>query len=260
MATGGKLAVVIGGATGIGAGICHALARRGYRIALCDIDSEGALALSRQLPPGRIFVHEVDVTKPSSLDAANRAIRAGGASIDLVFANAGSISLKPFLETDEADWKWLFSINLLGTVNTVKAFLPGLLAQSAQSRICVTSSVAALRTPAMVGQTMYMATKSAQLGFANGLRTELEGTKVALSVIFPGPVKTALRQKSEARRPGAVKVEVPTAAAGPGMISPEEAGERIVSGVEESRDFIGTHPGERALVREMQDRVIAAFD
>jgi len=260
MAHDSKLAVVIGGATGIGAGICQALAGRGYRIALCDIDEEGAGTLAAQLSPHRVTFHRVDVTDPSSLVAAAAAIRANDDDIDLLFANAGAISLKPFLDTTEADWTWLFSINLFGTVNAVRAFLPGLLAQSGRSRICVTSSVTALRTPPMIGQTIYMATKSAQLGFTNGLRTELEGTQVGLSVIFPGAVSSALRAKSEARRPGAVQVQIPKSAAGPGMISPQEAGERIVVGIENGRDFISTHPGERPLVRSMQEKLLAAFD
>jgi len=261
MSQASKRAVVVGGATGIGAGICRALAARGYRIALCDIDDAGAQALAAGLPEGAVVHYRVDVTDADSLAKAQAAIRTSRDPIDLVFANAGAISLKPFLDSTDEDWAWLFEVNFFGTVKTIRTFLPGLLAQAGRSRLCVTSSVAALRTPPMVGQTMYMASKSAQLGLANALRTELEGTQVDLSVIFPGAVSSSLRAKSEAKRPGAVALEVPAKAVGPGMMSPEEAGERIVADVERGRPFICTHPGEARLVREMHDQIMkAAFE
>jgi NAD(P)-dependent dehydrogenase (short-subunit alcohol dehydrogenase family) len=259
MANGRKRAVIVGGATGIGSGICRAAAARGYRIELCDIDEAGAGALAAAL--SNIRVHRVDVTDAASIEAAERAIRADPQPIDLLFANAGAIALKPFVATTDDDWNWLFSINFFGCVKTVRTFLPGLLAQHSRSRICVTSSVAALRTPPMEGQTMYMATKSAQLGFCNGLRVELEGTPVDLSVIMPGPVKSLLRSKSESTRPGAVTIDISAVvASGPVMISPEQAGERILSGAEEGRPFIATHPEEKSLVMAMQKQVLHAFD
>jgi len=256
-----KRAVVVGGATGIGSGICRVLAARGYRIELCDIDENGAKALAAELAGARIAVHRVDVSDETTIAAAEHAIRADGPPIDLLFANAGAITLKKFVETTDDDWNWLFSINLFGCVKTVRSFLPGLLAQDAPSRICVTSSVAALRTPPMRGQTMYMASKSAQLGFCNGLRAELEGTDVGLSVIVPGPVQSQLRNKSETTRPGSVKIDISAGlATGPALMSPEQAAERIMDGVDLGRQYIATHPGDKRLVRAMQDLVLEAFD
>ena len=255
----GQSAVVIGGATGIGSGICRALAARGARVHLCDIDPEGAEKLAADVGEGRIAVHPCDVTRVESLIAAEAAIRADG-PVSLVFVNAGAIALKPILESTPADWQWLFEINLFGTVKAIQAFLPGLLAQEVRSRLVVTSSVAALRTPPMSGQTMYMASKTAQLGLCNGLRTELEGTKVDLSVIFPGAVRSAIRAKSETRRPGTIQITPPANVSSTGYIEPEVAGERIIQEVIAGQPFITTHPGEGQLVRAMQDRIMRAFE
>jgi NAD(P)-dependent dehydrogenase (short-subunit alcohol dehydrogenase family) len=255
----GQIAVVIGGATGIGSGLCRALAARGARVHLCDIDLEGAEKLVADVGDGRIAVHPCDVTHVESLVAAEVAIRVEG-PVSFVFVNAGAIALKPILESTAEDWRWLFEINLFGTVKAIQAFLPGLLAQEVRSRLVVTSSIAALRTPEMPGQTMYMASKTAQLGLCNGLRTELEGTKVDLSVVFPGAVRTAIRAKSESRRPGTIRITPPANVSSTGYIEPEVAGERIVRAVIAGQPFITTHPGEGKLVRAMQDRIMGAFE
>lgn len=256
----GQRAVVIGGATGIGAGICRALAQRGAHVHLCDIDEEGAATLAGELGAGAVSVHRCDVTDPENLAETETAIRRQGEPISLLFVNAGAIALRPLVETTPADWQWLFNINVFGTANAIRAFLPGMLAQPERSRIAVTSSVASLRTPPMPGQTMYMASKAAQLGLCNGLRTELDGTGVDLSVIFPGAVRSSLRAKSEAERPGTIQVTVPSNVSSTGYIEPEEAGERILTAIDKGRPFITTHPGERDLVRAMQDRILTAFD
>jgi NAD(P)-dependent dehydrogenase (short-subunit alcohol dehydrogenase family) len=161
--------------------------------------------------------------------------------------------------TTVQDWQWIMGVNLIGCVSSVRTFLPVLRAQDTPSRIVVTSSVAALRTPGMIGQTMYMASKAAQLGFCNALRTELADGPVELSVIFPGAVASQIKQKSEQTRPGAIELEVPKAVFGGGSMPAAEAGERIVRGVERGQPYITTHPGDGTLVREAQNLIMAAF-
>jgi NAD(P)-dependent dehydrogenase (short-subunit alcohol dehydrogenase family) len=259
----GSIAVVVGGATGIGAGVCRALSAKGAAVQVCDRDYAGAQALADELERlgGTAAAYAIDVVDEESIAAAEAAIRSRHGRVDLLFANAGVISLKPFEQTTADDWRWILDINVIGCVSCVRAFLPAMRAQHSASRVVVTSSVAALRTPEMTGQTMYMASKAAQLGFCNALRTELAGTNVGLSVIFPGPVASQLRQKSEASRPGAIQLEVPKAVlGGGGSMPPEEAGERIVAAVVKEQAYITTHPGDGPLVRQAQDAVMAAFE
>jgi len=198
------------------------------------------------------------VTSPASLAAAAATIASAGPA-NLVFVNAGAIVLKPFAETSDADWRWLFDVNLFGTVNAVRAFLPGLLAQQAPARLVVTSSIQALRPPSIAGQTIYTATKAAQFGFCQALRAELAGSNVALSILFPSAVSTAIRSKSEARHPGAIGGGAPGKAGGVTYLSPEEAGERILTEVEAGAPFITTHPGEGPKVRAEMEQILAAF-
>lgn len=255
-------AVIMGGASGIGSGICRALAARGAIIDICDRDAAGAEALAVELRASgaEAEAYEVDVTDEATVRRAAAEIRALRGRTDLLFANAGGIILKPLLQTTVDDWRWIMEVNLIGCVITVRTFLPGMLAQDAPSRIAVTSSVAALRVPDLDGQTMYTASKTAQLGFCNALRRELAGSLVGLSVILPGRVASQLRAKSEQARPGSVQVRVPTTGPDGAAMSPEEAGERILCGIAADQDHITTHPGEGHLVRKAQDAIMQAFE
>lgn len=258
MGFGGQTAVVVGGATGIGSGLVRALAAAGAAVHLCDIDEAGAASLAAACAPGPVTVHRADVTDHGGLEATAREIAAAG-PLALVFVNAGGIVLRPFLESTAQDWDWLIGLNFLGTVNAIRAFLPALLAQGAPARLVVTSSVAALRAPAMPGQTLYVASKAAQLGLCSALSTELAGSNVALSVVLPGPVHSDIRAKSEKRRPGSIAVAVPASIGASGYLTPDEAAARILAGVAAGQPFITTHPGQRDRVREAQDDILAAF-
>ena len=256
----GNLAVVVGGATGIGSGICRAAVNRGYRVALGDIDEANSSRLVEELGSTNVFYHPVDVTDMPSLAEMEARVRLGTSQIDLLFVNAGIISLKRFLSATDEDWDWVYAVNLFGTVKTLRAFLPNMLAQSSRSRICVTSSLAALRTPPMEGQTMYMSSKAAQLALVSGLRNELEGSNVDLSIIIPSAVESALLSKSESKRAGAMDGTIRMSDSFAHPMSPSMAGENIMAGVQQGRQFIFTHPGQGAEVRAFQQELMKRYD
>lgn len=256
----GRNAVVVGGATGIGAGVCRALVARGAKVHICDRDADGAAALVASLPEGAVKAYHCDVTDPATLAAAEKAIRADG-DIAVVFVNAGVVALKPLLKSTREDWNWLLGVNLFGTINTFQAFLPGLLAQGARSRIVVTSSITAVQMPRERGMSLYVASKTAQLGLCNSMRTELAGTTVDVSVVMPGGVRTSIVTKSQSEREGMFEVERREDGEDRASrsIEPELAGERIVQGVEQDQTYITTHPNEREEVRELLDEILDAF-
>jgi len=253
-------AVVVGGASGIGAGLCRALVERGATVDLVDLDLQGGEALAASLREigGDVVAHAASVTDEESLAKARSAIVAHRGHIDLLFANAGAIAIKPFLETTIEDWRWLFEINCFGTVNTVRAFLPALLTQGGSARIAVTSSISMLRSADFIGQTIYVSSKAAQHGFLAALEGEVKGTGVSLCTILPGPVSSSLRAKSEASRPGAVAVAVPGKAA-TGIMSGEKAGRIIVEGVLAGRRYVTTHPSEGSRVELRAEEIRQAF-
>lgn len=258
----GKRAVIVGAATGIGAGITRAFAARGAAVELADIDLDGAGALAAELAGagGTAHVTRVDVAKADELVAFEAAIRSRPGAVDYLFANAGVICLKPFLDTTSADWQWLFDVNLFGCVNTIRAFLPGMLAQPGGSRIVVTSSINTLRTPPMGGQTVYMATKAAQVGLCRGLEYDLTGTNVGVSVLYPGSVATKIKEKSVENRPDAIGMTVPDGVHRGARLTPDEAGIMIVDQTTRGRRHILTHPGERDRIVAAQSAILESID
>lgn len=258
MSLNGTRAVIVGGATGIGAAVARSLIARGATVHVCDLDAKASAALQAEFPDA-VTTYPCDVTKPETLVAAEQAIRAGG-DVGLVFVNAGVAAVKPFLETTPADWEWLMGINFYGTVNTIRAFLPGLLAQEGRSRVVVTSSVTAVRFSPTRESTMYIASKAAQLGMVLALMPELEGKNVDLSLIFPGGVATSILDHSEGSRAGAFQPSIAgSVGSGAPPLDASVAGERIVQAVEEGRMFISTHPQELEPVRELRDALVAGF-
>jgi len=257
----GQSAVVVGGASGIGAGIVRALVARGASVDIADRDIDGSQALADTLNAAgaEVTASFVDITKSETLDSFARDVRGRRAEIGLLFANAGALALKPFVEATEEDWRWLLDTNVVGTANTVRAFLPDLLNQTRRSRVAITSSISILRSPDMIGQSLYVASKAAQFGMCTALEAELADTNVALSIIFPGPVKTSLGAKSIVARPESVQLSVPVSAS-LGMISGDEAGERIILDILAGRRFITTHPDEKSRVASKFAEIMQAFD
>jgi len=251
-------AVVVGGATGIGAGLCRALAQDGYGCDIVDFDVEHAEALGAELGAA---IWPADITRRAVMQATADAIVARRGTIDLLFANAGAIVLKPFLDASEEDWRWLTEVNIAGTVNTIHAFLPYLLAQPCASRIVITCSVSVLRTAGIAGQSLYVATKAAQLGLFTALERELHGTNVSPAIVFPGPVRTELRAKSARAHAGAIDGGcLPPGAMPAGMIDGAVAGRRILDAVLARQRFIATHKEERDAVAARLGAIVAAFD
>ena len=123
---GGRVAVVTGGASGIGAGIARACAEQGMRVVLADIELAPAERLARELAAGGNggVAVRTDVTAPADLEAlADAAFERFGAA-DVLFNNAGVAQGGAIHEFTAADWEWLIGVNLYGVVNGCRAFVP----------------------------------------------------------------------------------------------------------------------------------------
>src|SRR5436305_6288175 len=112
-----RVALVTGGARGIGAAIARALAADGRRVAVGDLDVSGVEdALGVRL----------DVTDPASVDRAVAAVEAGLGPIDILVNNAGWDEMRPFLESDEPFWDRVLDVNLKGALRMTRATVPGM--------------------------------------------------------------------------------------------------------------------------------------
>lgn len=183
-----RVALVTGGASGIGAAICRRLADGGVRVAVADIDQAGGTAVAEQV--GGIFVH-TDVTDRAQLDRAVAATTEQWGRLDIAALNAGTSSasrsaMDPF---DEQWYRRIVGINLDGVVFGVAAALPALRACGGGS-IVATASLAGL-VP-MPADPFYTMTKTAVVGLVRSLAEPLAAHQVRINALCPGFADTPL--------------------------------------------------------------------
>jgi NAD(P)-dependent dehydrogenase (short-subunit alcohol dehydrogenase family) len=239
----GRTAVITGAASGIGRAVAESLARRGCHLALADINEPGLAETAERLraPALRVSHHRLDVADRAAVAVFPARVTEKHPGVDLLVNNAGVAVGGTFEQVREGDFEWLFEINFWGVVRMTRAFLP-LLRRSDDARIVNVSSVFGLVAPA--GQAAYSASKFAVRGFSEALRHELEGSPVAVTVVHPGGVATAIADN--ARVPEGVSAEElerrRIAANRKLRLPAERAGEIIARGIERrtSRVLVGT--------------------
>ena len=187
----GASAIVTGGASGIGQSIVRALAARGARVVVADIDAAGAEAEAAALrAKGCEAVAEtVDVT---DADAVERLLAGAGqrwGRVDFLFNNAGVIYIGELLDMDDAAWQRCIDINLWGVINGVRAAYPRMVRQGSGC-IVNTASIAGLGPSP--GFTIYAAAKHAVVGLSRSLRGEARKYGVQVNVLCPGFVDTPM--------------------------------------------------------------------
>ncbi|QYJ03371.1 SDR family oxidoreductase [Nocardioides panacisoli] len=190
----GKVALITGAARGIGAETARALAARGVRLVLTDVDEPPLTALAAELGEEQVLATVADVTDLASMEAVAAAAVERFGGIDLVLANAGIASYGSVAEVDPATFKRVLDINVLGVFHTVRAALPSVTER--QGYILVVSSLAAF-TPAP-GLAAYNASKAGVEHFANALRLELGWQGVGVGTAHMSWIDTPLVQDAKA--------------------------------------------------------------
>jgi NAD(P)-dependent dehydrogenase (short-subunit alcohol dehydrogenase family) len=213
-----KVAVVTGGASGIGLGLCELLLSLGARVVLADIHPARLQAEGARLEAsyaGQTLAVLTDVASPSSLvEMTGKAAEFGAGRIDFLFANAGLSLYKAFDESTEQDWRRAFEINFFGTLHGIQAVLPIMRAQGGGHIACTASGIA---FSPMAFQSMYSATKAALVALSLSLRYELWDDNIRVCPVIPGTVATPIWDAAGGPPPEA--------------ISPAEAAHEILRGV-----------------------------
>ena len=262
----GKVAVITGGASGIGKAVAAKAAAEGMKVVIGDIE-EGALKeAERDLAADGTDVLAVvtDVSDAASVRALrDRALDRFGA-VHLVHNNAGVGTGGPVWEVPEADWRWILGVNLWGVVHGIATFMP-LLIEQGEGHVVNTASIAGLTTAPFLGP--YNATKQAVVAISETLYKDLQIAGIAgigVSVLCPGFVQTRIAE-SDRNRPGwapdrdvegAPEMRAAIQAMVDGGIPTAAVADRVLDAVRTDTFYILTHPELNEAVRTRFDDIV----
>jgi NAD(P)-dependent dehydrogenase (short-subunit alcohol dehydrogenase family) len=268
----GRVAVVTGGASGIGLALAKRWIAEGMRVVIADLRQDALDAAVRELEAagGEVLGVPTDVSQGDEVEAlAARALEAFGA-VHLVCNNAGvGGEHGTAWEQSRAGWDWVLGVNLWGVIHGVRTFLPILLSQGEPGHIVNTASIAGLR--AMPYTAGYSASKYAVVGLSESLDQELreQGAPIGVSVLCPGTVRTGILDPDRDRPEGVAIPEADAAEAAAEQkeatrqllarigVEPEAVAERVADAVLENRFWIFTHAGAVDWVRDRTERLLA---
>jgi NAD(P)-dependent dehydrogenase (short-subunit alcohol dehydrogenase family) len=184
-----KIAIVTGGARGIGAAICRRYADEGARVVVADLLAEEAKALATEIGRGAMGVR-LDVTQRSSIDAAVAEVVGQAGGIDILLNNAGIFEMAPILEITEASWDKQFAVNAKGLLFMLQAVARRMVEQGRGGKIINFSSQAGRRGEALVA--VYCASKAAVISLTQSAGLDLIKHRINVNGIAPGVIDTPM--------------------------------------------------------------------
>jgi NAD(P)-dependent dehydrogenase (short-subunit alcohol dehydrogenase family) len=240
----GRTVVITGGAGGIGLSLARALGREQMKIAVAEIDTErgeGAAELLRNEGLDATSF-AVDVTSQTSTDELLRAVLAHYGEVGVLCNNAGvSILHQKFLDSTPEDWNFVFKVNVFGMANCLRSFVAYFRSTGQPHHIVTTASMSGLRPSR--ASLVYMASKYAVVGLAEGAQREFRDTAIGFSLLAPGAFVTDLANTSARARDlshgtelASGQLDVIDATEGP-----EAVGDLVVDGIRNDLPYIFTH-------------------
>ncbi len=262
------VAVITGGASGLGLALSRECAWRGFAVALLDLDGARATSEADTIASDHGVATlglGVDVGDAQSVDAAASTVAGALGHATLVISNVGIQLFGSTEHLTDDEWRWVLDVNVIGSARVARAFLPAL-RQAAPGRLAFTTSSSVLSVASHLAA--YQTSKFAVWGLAESLRMELAEDGVSVSVIFPSGMITRHLETSEAaqpehlRRPVAAADDlVAMAASNPAMTSevraPEDVAQHVVDAILSGERYVITH-GD--LVEAIDDRSTELHD
>jgi NAD(P)-dependent dehydrogenase (short-subunit alcohol dehydrogenase family) len=238
-----KVALISGGATGMGGAASRLFAAEGAKVGILDINAKaGAEAVADiERAGGTACFVQADVSKADEVKRAVDEVSAKLGPITVLFNHAGSIVIKPFLETTEEEWDRLTDINVKSMFLVTKAVLPQMIAAGGGSIVCTSSISAVAGTPMEV---LYDTTKGACHMFARAIAVEFRDRNIRCNAVCPGFVRTphGLREVAELQKLGVDTSEAALAAQQGRICEPEEVARAALFLASDDASFVnGTH-------------------
>ncbi|OHY74059.1 SDR family oxidoreductase [Marinobacter sp. AC-23] len=234
-----KVAVVTGAGSGIGRALAKALAMRGCRLALSDVNEEGLAETAAAIEGSEVRTYRLDVGDRDAIYAHAAEVAKDFGQVNIIINNAGVALSASVREMTDADFEWIMNIDFWGVAHGTRAFLPHLIASGDGHVVNISSVFGLIGVPT---QSAYNAAKFAVRGFTESLRQEmkLEKQPVAVSCVHPGGIRTNIANSartSKAEHAAELRKGFDKLA----MTTPEKAAEIIVKGMlkNESRILVG---------------------
>lgn len=192
-----KVAVVTGGASGMGESICHELGRRGHRVAVLDLDGATAQRVAEDLRAGGVTALAVaaDVADRAAVEEAFAKVRTELGPVQVLVTSAGVVDFAPFVEITPQAWQRLMDVNLTGTFHCCQAAVPDML-QAGWGRIVMISSSSAQR--GSPGMAHYAASKGALLSLTRSLAREYATAGITVNNVPPSGIETPMQHQAQA--------------------------------------------------------------
>lgn len=261
----GETAFITGGASGIGLATARALARRGARLILADLDAERAEAAAKDLSGDGVdaMALRLNAAEEAEWAAAGEAAAKFG-EVRILFSNAGVGGGSGAFETYDSEvWRWAYAVNAHAHLYACRTFLGSMKASGKPAHVAITASMVGIVPPPI--SVAYISSKFATLGIALGLRNELADSNVGISVVCPGMSATRIVETTQKLRPGSGEQgQAAQTARNMGSVlasgmSPDKIGERVVRAIEANEFYIFTHPEWKTLAEAQFADLLAAF-
>jgi len=266
----GKVAVVTGGASGIGRAMSERFAAEGMKVVVADIEQA---ALDRAVAEMKAKGAEVagkrtDVSRAEDVEALAKFAADTFGAVHVACNNAGVGMGGSAWQMTVKDWEWMLGVNLWGVIHGIRTFVPLMLAQGDEGHIVNTASGAGLHTRPFLG--MYAATKHAVVALSESMYHELRltGSKVGVSVLCPAVVNTRIGE-SERNRPTGLQNEAAVGnpaqmaameqafrAALAAGLAPEQVAQAVLDAIREERFYIVTHEETKGRVRAKMEDIL----
>lgn len=268
METQGRVAVITGGASGIGRGMARAFADAGMKLMLADLDMAMLASTAEELTARGVEVatQRCDVSKLEEVEALAQATLDRFGAVHVLCNNAGVGIPTPTHNIRLEDWRWMIDIDLWGPIYGVKIFLPIMEAQG-EGHINSTSSLAGLVGGGFMGA--YNVAKHGVTALMTTVERDLRGRKspVRASLLCPGPINTDISRHSVEYRPSKAKPKADGAAEGraganiqaalDNGMDPDDVGRLVLDAIQRDTFWILTHPRLSKLLTRQVDAMVA---